>query len=819
MITQLKYTRMPVSRHFRVCVAVLFAASLSAAAYSQSAVQGEVLGSTGQSLAKANIFLLHSADSSLVKGIASAENGAFEFRDISAGKYFVTVSHTGYKQWNSEAFVLSPRQAVNLGKINLAEAPLEMNALTVVGRKSLFEQKPDRLVINVQNSASSAGSSALEVLERSPGVIVNRQNSTISMSGKEGVMLMINGKISYMPAEALIEMLNGMSSGSIEKIELITTPPANLDAEGHAGYINIILKSNNSDGTNGSFTATLGTAHGPLTETNLNLNIRKDKLNIFGNLSFSYVQKPLPINSSSSINKDGVNRSTNFAADRIETVINFNGRVGLDYQLTRKTLVGVLVSGYDNDYRQKENNRNEILKNGILDTLELQDNHEVNHWQNIGGNLSVQQEFSKDAKLIANLDYIYYVNNQPYYYSSSFYTPDGEFIYTENTQSIKYTPITLWVGALDYSHKLGKIFTIDAGLKRTIADFSNHLDVSKSRQGPFILDSALSAQQQLLENYTAGYVSTDLNLGVKDHLKFGLRYEYTNSNLDAAEKKDLVDRHYGNFFPVLTYNHTLNEKAAFSISYNSRIGRPSFNQLAPFTYFINGTTSITGNPALQPAISHTVMLNYSFQKYIFSLSLTRENHAIGPFQPRVDSVAGKIIVTPENLDYQNLATLTATVPLQVAKWWSMLYSVTGTYQEVKGGPSNGLSLSQMNVGLNGVETFRFAKTYTVEVSGFYQSPRYSGINLQKGYGSLDLGIKKKLAGRGGTLSFSASNLLLSQDFVLTTRYHELNLDSYLRVRFNQRAFKLTYTRSFGNDKVKERRDRNTGAEDEKARVQ
>jgi outer membrane receptor for monomeric catechols len=124
---------------------------------------------------------------------------------------------------------------------------------------------------------------------RSPGITVNQQNNTLSMNGKDGVFVMLNGKINRMPVEAMVQLLAGMSAANIERIELITTPPANFDAEGNAGFINIILKQNTQYGTNGSFSATAGygIGGGPVIGSSINLNHRKAKFNYYGDYSFS----------------------------------------------------------------------------------------------------------------------------------------------------------------------------------------------------------------------------------------------------------------------------------------------------------------------------------------------------------------------------------------------------------------------------------------------------------------------------------------------------------------------------------------------------
>jgi hypothetical protein len=130
-------------------------------------------------------------------------------------------SALGYKQTYSNIVTINKTNEEATVELTMSEAEAaSLTGVTVSTRKPLLEQKVDRLVINVANSITSAGNTALEVLERSPGVLVSRQNNTIAVNGKDGVVIMINGKINHMPASAVIQMLNGMSANNIEKIEL-----------------------------------------------------------------------------------------------------------------------------------------------------------------------------------------------------------------------------------------------------------------------------------------------------------------------------------------------------------------------------------------------------------------------------------------------------------------------------------------------------------------------------------------------------------------------------------------------------------------------
>lgn len=253
----------------------------------QSKVHGVVIDITGKAVINANVLLLRGNDSLLVKGAITDAGGNYVFQEIKAGEYIISASFTGFQAAFSTVFNLREQESKALENLQLRALPRQLSTVTVQAKKPPFEQKIDRMVVNVQSSITSAGSTALDVLEKSPGIIVDRQNNVISMAGKDGVGIMINGKSNNMPASAVVQMLAGMNASNIEKIELITTPPANFDAEGNAGFINIVFKTNPDHGTNGSYSLTAGYAKGPTSAASINLNHRKGKFNVFGDYSFS----------------------------------------------------------------------------------------------------------------------------------------------------------------------------------------------------------------------------------------------------------------------------------------------------------------------------------------------------------------------------------------------------------------------------------------------------------------------------------------------------------------------------------------------------
>ncbi|WP_276500123.1 TonB-dependent receptor domain-containing protein [Terrimonas pollutisoli] len=793
---------------------------ISSGLYSQL-LQGKVTSSNGESLSNANVLLLNSRDSSLLKGAVSGKAGNYKFQNIRPGTYLLSASMSGYQTAYSRAPVIVGENeiAVTIPVLNLSENVKQLGEVKVMATRPFIVQEIDRTVVNVANSIVSAGNTALEVLERSPGIMVDRQNNVISMLGKDGVNVMINGKLNYMPASSVIQMLEGMNAANIDKIELITTPPANFDAQGNAGYINIVLKQNDNFGTNGSVSGTIGYGKGWMGQASLNMNHRKGKTNVFGNISLSRTKKPTPFNGYSRVSNNGNITENYFNTDRVDTTWNYNARLGLDYQASSRTLLGLLITSGGRLFRQGERRNNPTYLNSQPDTLRTSSNSEINNLLNYGANLNLQHTFKDGQDLKVNADYIHYINDQPVNYYTQFYDKAGAFIYDSTARSKKKTPIDFWVAGADYSRKLSKKISMDAGIKGTIASFNNDISYERLVQNNWERDPFYSAVYTLKENYSAAYISFNMTASEKISIKTGLRYEYTNSNLGTRDTKNIVDRHYGNLFPSFFLSHKVNDNNTFTVSYNARIDRPKINQLAPFTYFTSSNSVLTGNPALQPAISNKVSLGYSLRKYFFSVAFAKEDHAIAEFQPTVDSVTNKTIVTAENLKNKKLVSAVVSIPVSVSKWWSMFYNITGLWEQVNAIYKNEpVHLENKNINIYMSQRFNLPKDFSIELSGFYLSRSLRGIAMNRAMGKLDFGLRKKMSEKDA-INFSVDDVFNIFEFRSYADIPEHNLVGHIRFKFAQRTFKITYSRNFGNIKLKQNRNITTGAEEEKKRVE
>ena len=785
-------------------------------ATAQTRISGLIHDTSGKSLPAASVLLLNSADSTLVKGQLSDADGAYTFTEIAAGEYRLGVSMLGFTYNLSPVFTVdNATPSKDLGTTVLQEASEILGEVNIVAKKPLFEQKIDRMVINVANSATNAGGTALEVLQRSPGVLVNRQSNAISLAGKAGVVIMINGKINRMPADALLQMLGGMNADNIERIELIHTPPASFDAEGNAGIINIILKKTADAGLNGGYSVNAGYGRREKYGAGLNFNYRKKKVNLFGSYDYRY-DKNLQVFTNYRALQEGPNfLETESYSDRDPNLHNQNAQLGADFQVSPKTVVGVLGTFFDrywdmyavNDVKYSTN-RQETSHLEMITT-------EVNHWNSWTGNVNLTHQFTKEKTLSVDADYIYYHIDNPSNYDIRYTGPEQD----SKLRLFKDTPIKIGVVKADYNQSFGPKVQFEAGVKGASSRFDNDVRVEEQQdQENWIADPALTSHFKLREDIGAAYSTISVKLNAKTDVKVGMRYEYTSTNLGSVQQPDVVDRRYGSWFPSAYLSRTISEHQSANLSYSRRIMRPGFTQLAPYLIFYDPTTLEGGNPALQPSFTNSVKFDYRIKSWQFSVEYSKEDESIRDI-PVIDHVKNTQFNRPENVG--NSEGFFASIFFQVhpAKWWDMQNNLFGVNQRTNF-QYEGTSLKLKNVffGVNSTQSFTLPKAFSVEVSANFFSPGYWGVYKWNPNGNLSIGIQKKLSEKWGTLNLNVNDVFLTNNWFGTADQPELNLLIKSSYQQTERTFMLTWSNKFGNNKLKDRRRRATGAADEMRRL-
>lgn len=806
------------TRIFKPVLSLLIVISSPVILFAQ--IQGSVLDSNNQPLPHANILLLNQKDSSLVSGIMASEVGTFNITNFKPGNYLLGVSMMGYKPAYSSPFVVkSSNEHIHNEPIIIVEDSHQLQDVNVVAKRPLYELQIDRMVVNVENSISSAGNSALEVLEKSPGIVVDRQNNSISMGGKDGVIVMVNGKQSRMPMEAAFQLLNSLSSDNVKKIELITNPPSKYDADGNAGIINVVLKKNDAFGTNGSFKLGAGVATREKMEASFNINHHIEKVNFFGTYNTSFNNARTQIDSYRRTMDEGSVLESDAKSKRESITLFQDIRMGFDYTITSKTVLSFLGTGYVRDWEADALNKIDYIENQASSRKSNLKMQESSKWIHGMGNINLQHSIKEDEILDFNIDYLNYYNDNPSDYQVEKQNESGQFESGEDIKVTKVTPINIVVGKFDYSKQINPKLKLEAGLKSTFTFFENKVGVSYFNTGVWTVDGELTNNYSLDENISAAYSSVNYQITDKTGIVGGLRYEYMNSVLDSETEKGIVDLHYGELFPSFYFSHKLNKDNTLQLSYSRRIDRPTFNELAPFIVFMTPETFVSGNENLLPALSNIYKTEYQLKRIILSLTFTDTKNSIARFQPKNNEDQSKQYFISRNFDSDQTVAGMLAFPLKITDWWDMQNNLNWIAKKISTNyDGTDISITQSNYRFNTIQRINLSKRISAEIAGFYRSRALSGVYVQNPMGRLDLGLQIKFKNENSKLNLNLSDVFKSSIWKSYADVPELNIYNRWLLDFEPRVFRVSFTHNFGGTKIKSARDRKTGSEDERNRV-
>jgi hypothetical protein len=782
-----------------------------------SQISGYVFDSGNEPAIYSTVILLDS-DSALIKGTVSSPEGHFVLDDIYPGDYFVMVRSIGLDTWVSPPLSVDANEIIELEDIVLSTGYNELEEVTFAGRRSAVERHTDRMIINADR-LTNGGANALELLQQAPGVLINRMTNSISLIGKEGVLIMINGKITRMSSDAIVQMLEGMNLANIEKIELIHTPPANFDAEGSAGIINIILKKHADDGINGSYSLNAGRGQGDKYGGGINMNYRKGAISLFGSMDHNYNLNPQNFKSYRGVyqGNDFLETSTHSSRPHTPTTLQ-NARLGIDFHISEKTVIGVLGTYYDRNWFMEASSDAIYRRNGSLESNILMPNHETNHHRSFSGNINLNHNFTPGSSINFDADLIRFNISNPSGYEIGQMAAQNDFIPQYGLSIDRDAKIDVGVIKIDYKMNITEDVQLETGVKYTQMGFTNDVMTdSLTSERSRVLLTDFSSMSILDEHLTGSYVSLTARINDKTNIKGGLRHEFTNTNLSALAQPDIVDRQYGSWFPSLFFTRHFSEKSNINVSYARRITRPQIGQLAPFLIFTDPTSLLSGNSALQPSITNAFNLDYAFNSYRLMFSYNVENGAVS-MVPRVDPATNRQITLPDNMANAKVAGVSMYIPLNPFNWWEIannLYINNSEINYILEG--NALKFRSVGYGFNSMHTFRLPGNYSIQLSGNYNSPRYMGIAKWREIYEVNFGLQKELGQNWGRLRFNASNLLLSNNWYGSINQPGNNLVSDFSFQFAERVFMLSWSNTFGSDKIKSR-NRQTGAEEERRRL-
>ena len=667
----------------------------------------------------------------------------------------------------------------------------------------------------------------MDVLERSPGVTVDRDD-IISLRGRNGVTIMIDGKPTPMSGAELSNYLKGMSASGIDRIDIITNPSAKYDAAGNSGIIDIRLKKDQRLGTNGTFNVSYGKGYYPKANTGATFNYRNKKVNMFGSINYASRKGLNHLYLDRNFYENGIynggDLKDNFARSPSTGI---TPKIGMDFFPSKRTIFGFTVNSNFGHYRRRSDNSSVVFDPQSMPVStfnSLATNNDHNN--NFVANINYKHTFDSTGKeLTADADYGEYNSKSLTTNLTGYHKTDGSFLQPDyGLNGDQKGKLTLKTAKADYVNPLKKGAKFEAGIKTSFVSADNDAKFYDVSSGTAVSDVNKTNHFIYRENNNAAYLNYS-KVFKKFDLQLGLRTEQTNINTEQRIGNVKYDSSYIKLFPSAFFNYKLREDQTFGISVSRRIDRPSYSQLNPFLFLIDPTTYNTGAPGLLPQFTWSYELSYTLKQMNFALgyshSVNDQNVAIAKFRdvfPSIPSADNVTVQIPVNLASSENYSFTASVPFKIRPWWNMINNLSTFYQKYNGSlGSTKLNSGKPTINLKVNNSFSFKKGWGAELNGSYDGSGQYGFMVTRPQGAVGAGVQKQILKNKGTLRVNITDIFRTNNPGGLITYNNY-VEKWHAVR-ETRVGTIAFSYRFGNNKVQAARRRTTASEEERQRAQ
>ena len=744
---------------------------------------------------------LQNKDSIIFKSELTNAEGKF-ILETEKGEYSLIVRQLGVIYYKQN---INANQDTNVGIINITEKEQQLQEVVITSKKKLIERKVDRLIFNVENSISASGGDAIDALKITPRVKV--KNDNISMIGKNNMSVMLDDKLILLTGDELINFLKSIPSDNIKSIEVITTPPTKYDAEGNSGLINIKLKKSKLNQWNASLRSSYVQSTYPKGSFGGNFDYQKNKLSLYSNLNYVNGSNA-PVETNKIYYPLGLWNEENKRRDFQNSV---NGRIGADYKISEKFSVGMQYLGSFSKPKIAENSLTTIYNqtnsqiDSYINTLSENLGKNNNHSLNLNSTV-VFDTIGK--KMNINLDYFKFKND------------DNRIFNTINLLSANNTSlqdIQNYSAKIDFEHPL-KWINLSYGGKLSFIKTQNNVNYFDTTLGTPIFVPTQSNEFNYDENTQAIYINGTKKLNEKWETQLGFRLENTQTEGVSKTLNQKNTNSYAKLFPTFYLTYTPNEKNAFSINYNKRINRPSYNRLNPFRWYSNPFSYTEGNPFLQPSFSNNLELNYTFNDN-WSNSIYYSHTDNGFEQITIVDNTDNIQKTiAQNFFKTTIIGISESYTYNKLKWLSSTFSFDWNYSKSESLiPITNQNLNGSNAYFSTSNDFNLNKNKTLlfNFSYWYNFKGTSDLDKNNAYSQLDASLKYFAFDKKLQISFNANDILSTNRPIYTSFTNNIQID--YKNYYDVRLFRLSLVYKFGNKNINVEK-KEVGNQEEKERT-
>ena len=800
------------------------------ATMAQGALKGKVIDKqTNEALQFVNVKVEQASNGKMLKGAITDANGSFHITGLPYGKYNLTVSFVGYKNFSREFAVSASKKQVSFPVIYLAEDSHALKEVQVTGQRSQMKLEVDRKTFTADQMIAAAGGSASDLLESIPSVEVSTEGE-VSLRGNTSVEVWINGKSSGLTSDNRGEILQQIPAESIERIEVIDNPSAKYSPEGSAGIINIILKRDRKAGYYGSVRAGMNTRGG--WQTGVNINYSSGKIDAFANLGYK-VRRHKGGASSEQIYTNS-NTYQNYYREDNNKGGNLFARAGLTWHMTGSddlSLSGMTMVG------SRDNSSLTPYHYGTVgaaaDTRMMFRSTDSKDKSNMyHAELEYTHKFSEKHKLDFNIEYNTWKSDNDNYYRDSTLWMDGT---TPTTRSYQYRPMYINNRSvetrLDYENQISDKLKIEAGYNGTYSRENTPQESwidNSDWYGKNSVEDRAYYNRFIYEMSThALYATVNTKLG-KFGAMAGLRGEYWRVNTESrdywqeyglAERDPAFKKNFFKLFPSLFLNYELTPTAQLQLNYTRRMHRPWGGQLNSFRDTRDASLVSFGNPELTPEYTNSFSLNFLKTWPEHTLSIGAYYRPTTDVIQRISyNVNDTIYSTNENVAKSQSAGLELILKDKLFRILDLTTTVNAYYYKL-----DGFSYSINDQVVTGASDENFSWDarvlasvvlpygISIQATGNYRSRSVVTQGYRKANASLDLGLRKTFFNKALALSINCRDVFNTRKWDTYT-----SSDDFTRHQRNWRKphvnFVLTW--NFGNMNGKKRQQPDDSGSDD-----
>lgn len=785
-------------KHLLTIIAVGLMSHLSLGQGVKVTLTGTIADESNNAVPFGNAVLYNAADSTLVTGSVSDENGRFEIA-VEPGNYYLKVTFLSYQ----EKTIALPglKTDKNLGTVPLSQKSELLEEVVVQGEKSQMELQLDKRVFNVGKDLSNVGANASEILDNVPSVTVDIDGN-VSLRGSQNVRILIDGKQSGLTGISSTDALRQLQGNLVESIEVITNPSSRYDAEGEVGIINIVLKKNRRQGLNGAFTVNAG--YPANYGGSFNLNLRREKLNFFANYGVNYRSGPGKGRSYQEFRDSDEQLAYEQVNERTRNEFGHNIQLGMDFffnPLNTLTVSGLYrpsngLNLADYVYRDFDANRDltgTTIRNE--EEEETEDNREIS--------VTYRKEYEqKGRSLTVDAKYIHSGERElADYWQGDLQGNAGLIQRADNDETERNL-----IFQADYVHPFGPKGKFEAGLKSTNRTLNtSYLVEQLNESGEWNPLTNFDNELAYTENVHAAYVMAGNQFG-KVSVQGGLRGELSDITTELIKTQEINPRTYFNIFPSTHLSYEFSRDKALQLSYSYRISRPRYRELVPFGNFADARSLFSGNPNLNPEFTHSIETGYLLNwdnGSLLSSAYYRYRKGVVQRITVIDST-GFTRIFPVNLAREDAYGLEFNFSYNLQNWWR-INSSYNFYRAITDGEYDSQTFYSDTYSWNTRTTSRmtFFKKYDFQASLNYRAPRITPQGRALAMYNVDLGLSTDVFKGNGTVTFSVRDLFNSRK----RRFIIDEPDYYSNTEFQWRARQFMLSFNYRLNQRKSSRDR------------